>query len=604
MLLRHIHINNLYGVSAEVDIPIRNFNVMVGRNDVGKSTVLKALDLFLNNSTPSSESSNSRTESSIVIIDLVFDPDSRKIIIDESISTTFEQEELLDENGNLRLRREWDVSMPKPKPNTFIFRKRYIDEDFLLLPENKLIKLCEKNNIPTRKANNEEFNNVEKRGKLRELFENNKIAFEYAWEKLPSTGSTRAKQLNDAIKEILPRFEYFKADSSLSEADTAIQNYFRDVAHKAMKEFGMDNLETSVKEQLVKVLGNITEKINKVVPFDEKVEPDINFDWSKVVKTGFQTHGEVENVPLKLRGDGFRRITMMAYFEHLAEENNPESTHMIFGFEEPETFLHPSAQEQLFEKLFELNETGYQVLISSHSPIIVASTNPKDLIHVRRHDGNAVYEANVSDLNGIANDLGINVDNQFIHLFDKAKVLLLIEGIDDANAINHLSKVYKENGLIKSTLDEEGVIVLPIGGCDSIKHWVALDLLKKLEKPYFIFLDSDKETEEHQSPNKARLEEYGFVEGNDFQVTKKRMLENYISCEALNRLVPGANLAYGDYDNLKAICKAHQMAGNLGGKNVAEKFFASLTFEELKTVFRYDNGDEFIDLYNAVINKK
>ena len=603
MILSHLHINNLYGVSEEVDIPINSFNVMVGRNDVGKSTVLKALDLFLNNKTPLTEASNLGTQHSIVTIDLVFGADEREIVIDEAIPTTFKNEELLNEDEKLKIRKEWDVSKSKPTAVTYIRRKQYYEDDFVLLSERNLIKLCEKYELATQKANNEEYNNVEKRQKLREHFVQNNFVFEYCWEKLPTSGSTRGKLISDTIKAILPRFEYFKADSSLSEADTAIQNYFRDIAHKAMKDSGMDDLETLVKDSLLGVLGKITKKINKVISSSNTVEPDVEFDWSKVIKTGFKTHGEVENVPLSLRGDGFRRITMMAYFEHLAEENKPDDSHMIFGFEEPETFLHPSAQEQLFEKLFDLTEIGYQVLISSHSPIIVASTKQKDLIHVTRADNNSVYQADIDNLDEIADDLGINVDNQFIHLFDKAKVLLLVEGIDDAKAINHVSNVFKENGLIENNFDEKGIIVLPIGGCESIKHWVTLDLLRKLTKPYFIYFDSDIQTQGGISPNKAKLEEYGFVDGADFLLTKKRELENYIPCEVLDRIVPDANIEYDDFDDVRKICRENEMVEELGGKNVVEKYFDQMSFEELRASYEYGEGNEFVDLFNSVSGK-
>ena len=123
MILSHLHINNLYGVSEEVDIPINSFNVMVGRNDVGKSTVLKALDLFLNNKTPSSDASNLGTQNSIFTIDLIFEPDEREIVIDEAIPTTFKKEELLNIDGKLIIRKEWDVSKSKPTAVTYIQTK-------------------------------------------------------------------------------------------------------------------------------------------------------------------------------------------------------------------------------------------------------------------------------------------------------------------------------------------------------------------------------------------------------------------------------------------------------------------------------------------------
>lgn len=145
----------------------------------------------------------------------------------------------------------------------------------------------------------------------------------------------------------MPRFEYFVADSSLDESDTKIQNYFRDLALSTIKnEIDTSESETLIRSRLQKVLDKITAKINAVVPATEQVRARVDFDWSKIISTSFESISDKGAIPLSNRGDGFRRITMMAYFESLAEED--EHQNIIFGFEEPETFLHPSAQENLF----------------------------------------------------------------------------------------------------------------------------------------------------------------------------------------------------------------------------------------------------------------
>jgi len=136
-----------------------------------------------------------------------------------------------------------------------------------------------------------------------------------------------------------------------------------------------DDLETQIKNQLGTVLQRVTDKINDVVKSSEKVEPKIEFDWSKLISTSFVSTSSGNNIPLSSRGDGFRRITMMSYFEYLAETNRTNvEQQIIFGFEEPETFLHPSAQDNLYEKLNLLTENGYQVITSTHSPTIVGKT--------------------------------------------------------------------------------------------------------------------------------------------------------------------------------------------------------------------------------------
>lgn len=602
MKLVAVTIENFQGIVEEATITVNDFNVLIGRNDVGKSTVLKALNCFLHGTTPTSESSNVSTDSAIVSIELVFDPQNEEIVIDEAIPTSFEAEELTNADGHLCVKRVWDTSKAKINADTFIVRKGYDENDFVGLTEHQLILLCRNCNIETNKANGDNFNNVEKREKLKEFFSESAVQFSYVHEKLPTSGNSRFKNVHNALKKALPRFEFFRADTSLSETDTAIQNYFRQIASDALSEFGMSDAEDAVVQRLNSALGGITNKINDAVPQDEAVRPVTTFDWSKVVKTVFATGDDASGVALHLRGDGFRRITMMAYFEYLAEQRQQDTRKVIFGFEEPETFLHPAAQEKLFEKLAALSESGYQVLVSSHSPIIVSNTNKTDLIHVTKEDGKTQLHSNVDDILAVANDLGISMDNQFVHLFDSAKVLFLVEGIDDANAFHFIANTYKANNEITDTFEDLDIVIVPIGGCGSIKHWVALDLLTRLSKPYYILLDSDVEIEGVPSPNRETLVEYGFIEGTNFSVTRKRMLENYIPAFALNRLVPNARLDYGDWDHVKTICKSHAQAGRLGGQNVAERHFSNLTYEELKFSFNCSQrGDEFIEIYDKVV---
>jgi hypothetical protein len=121
-----------------------------------------------------------------------------------------------------------------------------------------------------------------------------------------------------------------------------------------------------------------------------------------------------------------------------------------------------------------------------------------------------------------------------------------------------------------------------------------------------MYLDSDKETADSESDNRNRLIELGFSEQTDFLVTRKRAIENYIPCSHLNSFISEASphLLYGDWEHVKNICKNHPDAGTLGGKNVAEKHFTSLTLAYLQSTFNpTGNDDEFLQLYNMVIAK-
>lgn len=592
-------ISNFRGIQGLTEITFNNFNTIVGKNDAGKSTILKALNVFLNEVPFNKDDINVFADTNVTI-ELYFKVDDENQIIRYDDETIFVLKEILSEDGLLRIKKVWDITRARITSETYIYRKIYETNDYLLLNKEDILELCNQLGI----INEEEIEYKEIRIRLAHKLETMATPFYYDYEKLLTSGKSKSKMLNDCLKNVLPKFEYFPADTSLSDSDTAIQNFFKKLAQNTIdQELNKTEIEAPIRNKLQSVFSKITDKINGIVPEEEKVEPEIKFDWTKLVQATFKSTNEEGSIPLSSRGDGFRRITMMSYFEYLAEQDASEQQNIIFGFEEPETFLHPSAQENLFDKLVGMSDNGYQIIITTHSPIIVANSKQSDLIHILKADKEYKVNLNIEDIKDIALDLGITIDNQFITLFDRAKVLFLVEGIDDVHAFIHISNLYKENGLIDYTLEELGITLIPVGGCDSIKHWVTLDLLKTLDKPFFIYLDSDKESEDGNSPNKEKLIDFGFIENEDFLVTAKRELENYIPYSALNRLVPGCDIEYGDWDDVKKICKTNSFAGQLGGKNVSSRHFTSLTFDEIRSTFFNGNEDEFLNIYKILTSK-
>lgn len=51
MHIKKIIISNFRGIKEPTEILFNDFTCIVGKNDVGKSTVLKAVDAFLNDTT-------------------------------------------------------------------------------------------------------------------------------------------------------------------------------------------------------------------------------------------------------------------------------------------------------------------------------------------------------------------------------------------------------------------------------------------------------------------------------------------------------------------------------------------------------------------------
>lgn len=608
MKIVQISIENFKGIKDKVEITTNDFNCIVGKNDVGKSTILKALDIFLNDKSPSKEDKNVYVDSTSIMIELTFEINPfLSIKIDEAIPTTFIEEELLNERGQLVIKKVWNVANDRPRADWFIKRKSYADNDFLFLTETYLIKLCKTLGIETIKGNNQEYNNVEKRRKLREFYQANYLEYNYEYTPLATTGTTRQKIVLDVIKYLLPSFEYFKADTSLSESDSSIQKYFREKALNLLKvEINTNDLEESIRNKIEESLSKITTLINSIVPDEEHITANVDFDWSKLISTTFKSEKENINIPLSSRGDGFRRITMMSYFEMLAEETKGDKN-IIFGFEEPETFLHPQVQKQLFEKLTKMTEVGYQIFTTTHSPIIVAETNTSSILFIQKTSNNyTVCQKEKINIKTIVEELGIKADDEIIKLHENIKLLFLVEGPDDIQAVTHLANTYKVARVIDKNFEELGVHLIPIGGCGQIKTWTNLNILKSLGKPIYILQDSDKTNEIVNSPNTINLLRYGYKENVDFYITNKREMENYIPLDYFKTLTPPIEIEYTDTCDVKSICASHNNAARLGGKKVIFYHFNHLSFDQLRSTFCLDGNnenDEFLKIYNNILKK-
>ena len=107
-----------------------------------------------------------------------------------------------------------------------------------------------------------------------------------------------------------------------------------------------------------------------------------------------------------------------------------------------------------------------------------------------------------------------------------------------------------------------------------------------------------------QSPTRTKMIELNFVERTNFLVTRKRSIEDYMSIQKLNVLVPGANLSFSDWDDVKKICAHHPRAGDLGGKKVASKYFRQMDIVDLRSKYNETaGGDEFLEIYEIIKSK-
>lgn len=301
-----------------------------------------------------------------------------------------------------------------------------------------------------------------------------------------------------------------------------------------------------------------------------------------------------ENVPINKRGSGVRRLILLNFFRAQAEERLSKSNNdsIIYAFEEPETSQHPSNQKMLIKSFLELSRAdNTQVLLTTHTPDIGGIVPKESLRFITEENNNKKIKYNSPEVYAqIVDTLGMLPE-----YFERdCKGIIFVEGIDDIKFLNHISSELAQGGYIPKKISESGIIILPMGGCNSLKFWIQSDLANKYNIPYFVFLDSDKGTNEETKQLKVKQE----LEKENIIVclTKKREIENYIHSSLLPN---GVKLS--STDDGKIILSE---AFNIRKGRVLTHFISDMSVDMIREVEEYEENNikkyEFTDFFNQI----
>lgn len=86
-------------------------------------------------------------------------------------------------------------------------------------------------------------------------------------------------------------------------------------------------------------------------------------------------------------GTGAQRSIQMALIRYLAETRDPDPdqpSRRLLLIDEPELYLHPQGVRRLRQSLSELSSAGFQVIVSTHSPLMLSRENAPDTVIVRK----------------------------------------------------------------------------------------------------------------------------------------------------------------------------------------------------------------------------
>lgn len=169
-----------------------------------------------------------------------------------------------------------------------------------------------------------------------------------------------------------------------------------------------------------------------------------------------------KSVPLRELGSGLQSLLDLA----IQESEVPEEKPVVIAAEEPEAFLHPSAQRTISMRLLD-HEAIDKAIVTTHSPIVIEEAAFGDVVLCRDHKFYEPAGVAASEREDINTALlsGFGAEMMF------ARSVILVEGEGDRQFFERLRRRL-------SAHDPEGEVdlcfVVPVGGKAGFAPWIRM----------------------------------------------------------------------------------------------------------------------------------
>jgi len=600
MKLAEISIHNFRGIDKLENLNVSNLNTFVGKNDSGKSVILRALERFFDEKKfDQKDVYKGKPDTESTYIELSFDP---SLEIDDLA---------LDSKQLITIKKEFDCASGKLKVTSFYKCKDFSEEKYFDLwnkKEEDLNKLIMELGITPERSGRGKKNVI----RIQQI---KKALVSFEREDIYHPLGEFLKNIENTYENIsFPEFSLFDAEQDLSIESTNFQSRFKPIISAY---FESTKTETEgIEEGLTKNLAIEFEEIRKFMAKNvrglKKFTPVTEFDWTKSLKKfdlNLEFEGNDFDVPISHKGTGFKRLLMVAYFEYLASKNDTKD--QIFAIEEPETFLHPSAQEDLLNSIVKISELS-QFFITTHSPVFAGATNSENSILVTKDEhGVSHYEKGTEDIiHKIISELGIRPD---YNLLKRSKFLVFLEGNDDVLFLQNAAKT-----ILGKNLKEDGIACV-IGGGSSLSNSADLDLFKDINgSKYAVLVDGDIGNEQKQK-EKEFIEARCIEDKAIFHKLTKNEIENYCPLSRIKECciteiqtkegstsrnpliahIESLNFSISEDADVDTLLKKYGIFGFKNGKNI--KVFEMMDLEDWNRVDSINEIKEFIEsIYSAI----
>lgn len=495
-----------YRALKHVDLTLSEFNCIIGENNSGKSSTLLALSLFINGTKINQRDFFDKSKPIFIETMISLSEDD----LDKISEGAYSKIDYLITDHKLNLVRKYD-----PECNSALFYKKLVPRDPKFNPENidyilsgKRGKAIEDSMKSHFSEYSDFFEGITNQGDARDVLES--IIRSMKPEDLDKSLTEIPSSQSKIIQALFPEPIYIPAVKDANdEVKTTESATLGKIISSVLKIIG----ETSRVQELIQAFDNLEPLLNKVEGTDGQVLDnrldqiqDLERSVNKYLAANFLNASLEFHIPspslkqvfnntqivvndgikasLDSKGDGLKRAVTFALlrtYEDLKQARNSintdgtksesiENDGYLFLFEEPELYLHPSAQNILFEALSNISKSN-QVIVTTHSPIFFSPTNKGSYIKMKKKlDNNAVpYSRSICiDLSEIGKkdlfQLICFENNSAAFFTDK---LILVEGDSDLIFLKHIAKKLNSEW----NFDLKGIPVVKISGKGNIAKY-------------------------------------------------------------------------------------------------------------------------------------
>lgn len=454
---------------------LKEINVIIGRNNIGKSSILDVIEMIY----------------------------GIKKMNDSKILLTNKMDEKVIESVFLKNVGSSDI----PAPRNYDFGKKYIDQSITYLrKDDKLNDMCD------------DFEKYNSHLPIQQVM---------YWTRCAKNIKINSKNIKRILAErnIFPEdnVDNMSVDSNGNGITKVITNYIN---------------RSKYDEKLVKVdlLNKLNEIMKDDAKFTEIVTQQIDTNDGVKWEIFLREEGK-GRIALSESGSGLKTILMVLVYTILIPDIEKKVlSDYIFLFEELENNLHPSLQRRLLSYIEELAKKGAIFFLTTHSNVTLDSYQNSDLVNVlhvqKLNDKVDVW--NVTDKiqkNSILDDLGVKASDLL-----QANGVIWVEGPSDRVYINKWLELFGNfdfrEGKDYQCVFYGGRLLSNL----SLEDEDELINLMSVNRNAIIVLDSDKKSSNTPLNNtKKRILEEARKNNVLTWVTKGREIENYLSGDYLKK---------------------------------------------------------------------